>query len=461
MTHGKNLKFPPDIVLSQAYVSLVRSLIADQKQRLTYEQMVRHPLFKNVDFHTIREQIPPFIPKITSDDDTGNFSDVRPKKNEPDIENFKRKTQFSGRNLPFIGFTFTRENCDYQASYDRSVKIKDETVENLKQEVRSLRRKLMKSDKAVAERQTIEKRLEEKIIKLESVENLRDKLERDLAKSLSENVVLKRTLELERKDRSEVERKALDLIKTAKLKWETYERAKIESLSLELEQQKEKIAQLTETNRTLDEQLKHVATLENKHKTTAENLEKLSRKSVVGLESRLEKVTAETQSQLSELKADLSLRMREKESLVEELITARKNEASVKDKLKENAKIVEDFERRLKQCESDAFKKIGALEEENGVYKREIDNLKQKLYTVNNDKQLEKEVEVKKRELQNATEQIQVSLLLYSSCNILTAFLTELDSETQRLGNGTVTEPTYHRFVARGTFAPPKRARFP
>lgn len=45
---------------------------------------------------------------------------------------------------------------------------------------------------------------------------------------------------MERKDRIEVEHKALDMIKTAKQKWESSQTIKVENLTLELEQQKEK-----------------------------------------------------------------------------------------------------------------------------------------------------------------------------------------------------------------------------
>lgn len=80
--------------------------------------------------------------------------------------------------------------------------------------------------------------------------------------------MLKRTLELERKDRAEVEQKALDLIKTAKQKWETAEKDRTEKLTLELDQQKEKIEELTERNNILNEQLQHALKLENKHKVS-------------------------------------------------------------------------------------------------------------------------------------------------------------------------------------------------
>jgi len=52
---------------------------------------------------------PPFIPHITSDDDTSNFDDFEIVKSVHfAAESYERNTGFTGKDLPFIGFTFTR-----------------------------------------------------------------------------------------------------------------------------------------------------------------------------------------------------------------------------------------------------------------------------------------------------------------------------------------------------------------
>lgn len=68
---------------------------------------------------------------------------------------------------------------------------------------------------------------------------------------------VKRTLDVERKERTNLEKKALDLIKAAKLKWERAEKVKVEALDLEIQQLKSKNEQLVNTNKTLNEQLQH------------------------------------------------------------------------------------------------------------------------------------------------------------------------------------------------------------
>lgn len=393
--HEKHLKFPPDLVLSQAYVSLIKHLITDQKQRYGYEKIVQHSLFKNLDLNTLRDQVPPYIPKITTEDDTSNFSDIRPKKTEANIENFKRKTQFSGRNLPFIGFTYTRDNTeDYSSSYTRNIKIKDETLQDLKNQIQNLRKQLVKHDTIIAEKNELEKRLEEKIIKLESVEHLRDKLEKDLSKTLSECVALKRTLDLERRDRIEIENKALDLMKSAKQKWEINEKTRIDTLLAELQEEKEKNAQLTFIN----EQFKNTVHLDK--------IGKLNRKSVIGLESRLEKVTSETQNQLCELQTCLTRERNEKQVFIEELSVC-------KEKLAEKETVCNEIREELKNTQNELVVLKRKQQEDNFTiltYKEEINKLMNSSKEKIND--LEKQLEIKQEEFVKNQQEKQVCIFI-------------------------------------------------
>lgn len=185
MNHKNHLKFPPDIILSQAYVSIIKGLITDQTSRLKSSQLLDHVLFKDLDFNELREQVPPFVPKITSVDDTSNFSDIQVKKNQPHIDNFKRKTQFSGKNLPFIGFTYSQDVQDYKERYSSNI-IQDSTVGSLRTEIDSLQWKLMKNNDVISKKDSIEKKLEEKTRKLVSVESVRNSLEKSLASTMAE-----------------------------------------------------------------------------------------------------------------------------------------------------------------------------------------------------------------------------------------------------------------------------------
>ena len=52
---------------------------------------------------------PPFIPTVMSNDDTSNFEEFDKARPKPFVDEFKGKAEFSGKDLPFIGFTYTKQ----------------------------------------------------------------------------------------------------------------------------------------------------------------------------------------------------------------------------------------------------------------------------------------------------------------------------------------------------------------
>lgn len=141
----------------------------------------------------LREQVPPFVPKVNGVDDTSNFLDVETKKSAPSMDNFKTKTQFSGRNLPFIGFTYTQDIISDEVNNLNSsfaIRRSDETIlENKKKQVESLQKRLAKVECSSKEYETLEKKYEDSQRKLESMETVRSSLEKELATSIAENSV--------------------------------------------------------------------------------------------------------------------------------------------------------------------------------------------------------------------------------------------------------------------------------
>lgn len=87
----------------------------------------------------------------------------------------------------FQGFSFTHEG---PAAFDqRRPSQKPDLVDNLKAELASLKMTLAKSGDISQEKDNLEKRLDDTTIKLQSVEALRDSLEKQLAESLAESTV--------------------------------------------------------------------------------------------------------------------------------------------------------------------------------------------------------------------------------------------------------------------------------
>ncbi|XP_019763778.2 citron Rho-interacting kinase isoform X1 [Dendroctonus ponderosae] len=427
INHPKSLKFPADVCLSQAYVGFIKALITDAKSRLKPSKIQAHPVFTGTKFATLKDQVPPYVPKISSMEDTSNFVDVQAKKKHPSMEHFKKRSQFSGRNLPFVGFSFTHEEpaAFDQASKRRSIQ-ETGLVDSLKAELASLKMTLAKSGDLVQEKDNVEKRLDETTIKLHSVEALRDSLEQQLAESLAESTAVKRRLELERRERMSLEKKALDLIKGAKLKWELAEKSKVEALDLEIRQLKSKIEQLSHTNQMLEEQLHHARKIEENTRQSAEAEQNITRRSVVGLENLLGKVNAEKQSLISQLQNKLTEEISHTSHLQNELL--QQQEAMERKTLE-----MESVQAKLKRSKSQYVQLQNTLQDNEAVVKqlsRKVNELEK-----DSDKLDEYEMEIKSlrgkfddsqktlKNLQNKTSRLQ------SDCDAFE----QLNSETVSL----------------------------
>ena len=53
---------------------------------------------------------PPFVPQLASLDDTSNFEEFEKIKHPVSLEDTRNNREFSGKELPFLGFTFIKNN---------------------------------------------------------------------------------------------------------------------------------------------------------------------------------------------------------------------------------------------------------------------------------------------------------------------------------------------------------------
>ena len=115
MNHRDRFYFPTDSTreVSDDAKSLIRQLICDRETRFGrggLGDFKLHPFFCDIDWDNLRTTQPPYIPEIISPTDTSNFpddhDDPRIIAQTPVLGN----ASFSGKNLPFVGFTFTRNS---------------------------------------------------------------------------------------------------------------------------------------------------------------------------------------------------------------------------------------------------------------------------------------------------------------------------------------------------------------
>ncbi|XP_051945717.1 rho-associated protein kinase 2-like [Xyrauchen texanus] len=113
MDHKNSLNFPDDVEISQEAKNIICAFLTDRGVRLGrsgIEEIKRHPFFKNDQwtFSTIRETAAPVVPELSSDVDTSNFDEIEDDKG--DVETFPTPKAFVGNQLPFVGFTYFKED---------------------------------------------------------------------------------------------------------------------------------------------------------------------------------------------------------------------------------------------------------------------------------------------------------------------------------------------------------------
>nr|XP_005995982.1 PREDICTED: rho-associated protein kinase 2 isoform X3 [Latimeria chalumnae] len=112
MDHKNSLNFPDDVEISKHAKDLICAFLTDREVRLGrngVEEIKRHPFFKNDQWtwENMRETAAPVVPELSSDTDSSNFDDIEDDKGE--VETFPVPKAFVGNQLPFIGFTYYRE----------------------------------------------------------------------------------------------------------------------------------------------------------------------------------------------------------------------------------------------------------------------------------------------------------------------------------------------------------------
>ncbi|KAJ8270547.1 hypothetical protein GJAV_G00116200 [Gymnothorax javanicus] len=113
MDHKTSLHFPDDRKISEEAKDLICAFLADREVRLgrnSVEDIKQHPFFRNEQwtFDNIRETVAPVVPDLNSDIDTKHFDEFEDE--EGDEETFPQPKAFMGNQLPFVGFTYFKED---------------------------------------------------------------------------------------------------------------------------------------------------------------------------------------------------------------------------------------------------------------------------------------------------------------------------------------------------------------
>ncbi|XP_078130182.1 rho-associated protein kinase 2-like isoform X3 [Sander vitreus] len=191
MNHKNTLIFPEDVEMSQDAKDLICAFLTDRKVRLGrtgVDEIKCHPFFKNDQwtFDNIRETVAPVVPELNGDIDTSNFDDIEDDKGA--AETFSPPKAFVGNQLPFVGFTYFKEdqllkgnnNCSVEDSEDSKEHSQDKDY--CSDSKKELQKKLHQLEEQVDHEMQAKDELEHKC---KIATNRLDKLVKELDKEMS------------------------------------------------------------------------------------------------------------------------------------------------------------------------------------------------------------------------------------------------------------------------------------
>ncbi|XP_058610859.1 rho-associated protein kinase 2b isoform X2 [Onychostoma macrolepis] len=301
MDHKNSLTFPDDIEMSNEAKDLICAFLSDREVRLGrtgVDEIKCHPFFKNDQwtFDTIRDTMAPVVPELSSDIDTSNFDDDI--KDDPlGTETFAPPRAFTGNQLPFVGFTYFREDqllnqknkCSEEDSNAESVN----EDHNLNQaESTDLQKRLKKLEEKVKHEMLAKEELENKC------RTANQRLEK-LSKELEEEVNVRQAVEDSLRE-LEKEKALLKHQRSASIRKAGLETDRKRLLENEVSSLKEQLAELKKKT-----QNSHISAEKNIH--LEKQLEELNAKHQAEVEEseRLKKAQGEALRQSQQLEVSL------------------------------------------------------------------------------------------------------------------------------------------------------------
>lgn len=406
----KFVRFPSEPAVSVEFVDLVKGLLCGRVDRLTPDKLLCHPFFAGIDWNNIQHMPPPFVPPLQGDDDTSNFEEVeRERPAAPPTPRQLRQPGFSGNNLPFIGFSYSKalvglsrtesvmsvlDSPAKNSSIEKKLQTKAKELQDAQDKCHKMERELEGQQRRVLELQSD---LRHRDKELKAVEVHRGTLERDLAMYITECSSLKRGLEQAQLQVSQEDDKALQLlqeireqnIQLQEIREQEFN-SQLEELRLVVKQLQEELCvahrhaglgdtELRKARTAADDYRRKLVDYQDRLSKTREQ----NKTEVAALQSEMGKINSESHRKINELQDKLTKAVQASAEATELLQNVRR----AKDQLERDVELArekhgnrENMRRRLEESEERCRTLEGQLKRLAVIERRES-KLKEDLHT--------------------------------------------------------------------------------
>lgn len=420
-----SLTYPVGLEITRDFRSLIDALVTRQSKRLTYLQILQHAFFKDVEWDHLRLQVPPIIPSLSGEDDTSNFEDVdkvggrRSGFAKLTGGGFARGNDFSGQNLPFLGYSFVHDDVE-DSALGSSVESPLKTPRiggkeaDLVRQCGDLQKKVatqmtdirqLQADVLEAQHEAAGKKAAEKILMAAKDELELNKAELkktviELAACRMDVKTLRSSLQIEEEARVKRDANIAEVVSSTYKKWENIKRASDKGYENQLHKKTTEIAGMAEKLSACEQELgakgeECANLLERVHKYKELLRTAKHQHSTEKLESDQSKqqLSAAFEQKIRELKQKLQQEREAKQAAVDELNTVRrdlnesvsstqgmeqlrraadKNTDEIKGRL--NTQIVEN--REIREQNAHALRMIAELEQRHEANLKELTRMK-------------------------------------------------------------------------------------
>ncbi|XP_035916806.1 citron rho-interacting kinase [Anopheles stephensi] len=372
----KKLTYPAHVSISASYRDLLDRLVTNVSNRISYADIVRHPFFGDLNWDRLRYMIPPIIPTVASDDDTSNFDDVdktgkrKALLGRKPTYNIARMNDFSGHDLPFLGYSYVHEELDAAGMYRDTdehmkaarlaakVKEQERRLKEHGGEIHRLQKDVLERDRKIVTMTAHSKILQETKKELERMKELLKEKTAELAATRTENKTLRNSLKIEKEERSKNDATIADVVKQTYKKWEKSKQASDQAYERQLAEKKTELAAANEKLREVSAELmgrldecEHLqASVENykdllkksKDKLLAdkENLDRSQQELIATYDAKIAELRAKWKAE-KEQRAGLEMEVRELRDKLQE------EESTVKFVAEREQKLVDNIKRRM------------------------------------------------------------------------------------------------------------------